>query len=107
MFVLLILLCLWNKDQQTTLHFTEKVQVYVIATQQMRQLIVWIVPESCLSQIITYYQGYVINIAEVVFLIIICRCTLMGINFWYSGVYHMKQRDHAVFLKSAQKLQTV
>ena len=27
----------------------------------------------------------------------------MEINFWYSGVYHMKQREHVVFLRNAFK----
>ena len=29
------------------------------------------------------------------------------INFWYSGVYHMKQRDHEVFFRNAWKMQVV
>ena len=31
----------------------------------------------------------------------------MYINFWYSGVYRMEQRDHAVFFRNACKMQIV
>ena len=31
----------------------------------------------------------------------------MGIKLWYSGVYNMEQRDHAVFLKSAGNMQNI
>ena len=31
----------------------------------------------------------------------------MDINFWYSGVYHMKQREHVVFFRNAYKMQVV
>ena len=31
----------------------------------------------------------------------------MDIDFWYSGVYHMKQREHVVFFRNACKMQTV
>ena len=31
----------------------------------------------------------------------------MDINFWYSRVYHMEQRDHAVFFRNAYEMQIV
>ena len=31
----------------------------------------------------------------------------MDINFSYSGVYHMKQREHVVFFRNACKMQSV
>ena len=44
---------------------------------------------------------------------IIRQCTLggllycMDIDFWYSGEYHMKQREHVVFFRNACKMQIV
>ena len=29
----------------------------------------------------------------------------MDIHFWYSGVYHMKQREHVVIFSNACKMQ--
>ena len=31
----------------------------------------------------------------------------IDINFWYSGVYHMKQREHVVFFRNACTMQIV
>ena len=31
----------------------------------------------------------------------------MDIDFWYLGVYHMKQREHVVFFRNASKMQIV